>query len=539
MANDKLVNKDNNKLCFKNIKVDKIEKNEQYLFVILGNGQKILTDGNKMYNVSDYEHFEKVMIMNGKKLGVFKNYSELYLVDLEKNEILFKEECYAISKGDERVLDVIMYGSEGHKMYDIENKRYITVPENYSFEESLGNGLYLFEESIYHRKSYSDYERLIIDIDGNIVLNNIKGFVCYKENHLIIHGQDSLMIAKMDNAQIINVNILKKDDKFLTVPKYYENIMLIEKNCVKLVDVNFKEIKKIEIEGLDCVLDDEWIGEIVKILVPYEENGKKINKHLFVNLNNNKIISHVRIDGFPYWNPTTYIGRDTTKEDNTEYYFYNKDFEFITKIKAEIYENIDSERSDLFFVWVRENDVRKKYLLNCKDGILKEVDYDYIFYPLSNTYGYGVNGREGTLDFFDKDFNVVVENFDYEKYNLSLAENEFNYFILNDYICVIKHVVDDYGRSQFRNIIQNKSGEVILDSFKHRCFPLGNVIQITQDGKSKFFNTLNGEMGDLSLQLPVDKKGMIKFDREMRLENVLSVQSSSKLLPKDNKKSKR
>ena len=230
-------------------------------------------------------------------------------------------------------------------------KRYIPVPVNYSFEKSLGNGLYLFEESVYHRKSYSEYKSLLTDINGKIILDNINGFAYFNNNHLIISNDEGLMIIGVEEGAATSVKIIKKDDKVLAKPGYNdENILIVEKNCVKLLDVYLNEVKKINVDGLDKVLDSEWEGEVLKILVPFEENGKQINKHLFINLNNDKVIYHVRIDGYPYWVPTTFIGRDAAREDNTEYYFYNKDFEFITKIKAEAYQDIDDERSDLFFI---------------------------------------------------------------------------------------------------------------------------------------------------------------------------------------------
>ena len=168
---------------------------------------------------------------------------------------------------------------------------------------------------------------------------------------------------------------------------------------------------------------------------------------------------------------------------------------------------------------------------------MREVNYDYIYYPLLNSYGYWVKSSQGTLDFFDKDLNVVIPDFEYDKYHLSLALGKFNYFIVNNYVCIIKHVVDDYGRSQFRCIIESKDGEAILDSMKHRCFPLGDFIQINSEGKSKFFNTMNREIGDLNLVLPVNELGKIDFYKDVDFKDTLKIEDGSRLsLPPKNDK---
>ena len=68
------------------------------------------------------------------------------------------------------------------------------------------------------------------------------------------------------------------------------------------------------------------------------------------------------------------------------------------------------------------------------------------------------------MDFFDKNLNIIIPNFDYKKFDLNFHWHEFNYFIVNDYICIQKHFVNGYGEYRLRTIIQNANGEKILDS---------------------------------------------------------------------------
>ena len=90
---------------------------------------------------------------------------------------------------------------------------------------------------------------------------------------------------------------------------------------------------------------------------------------------------------------------------------------------------------------------------------------------------------------------------------------------INGYLSVVKHVVDDFGRSQYRTIVYNSEGEEIMDSYKYRCYPLGNFIQIVRNGQSKFLNTLNGNIGDAELGLPTKEDGEIDVNKCLRLDS--------------------
>ena len=165
----------------------------------------------------------------------------------------------------------------------------------------------------------------------------------------------------------------------------------------------------------------------------------------------------------------------------------------------------------------------KKQFLNMETGLLKDVPYDYMYFHLSLPYGYGVNFDKEMMDFFDEELNVIIKDFDYKKYNISPSHTEFSYFIINDYICISKHVVDGRSLSHYRKIIERNGGQVILDTYDCKVYPLGNYIQIIKDGETKYFNTEVDEFTPLSIMAPVNEKGKIDITKQANLKESLSL----------------
>ena len=116
------------------------------------------------------------------------------------------------------------------------------------------------------------------------------------------------------------------------------------------------------------------------------------------------------------------------------------------------------------------------------------------------------------MDFFDDDFNIVFGGFNFKKFNLKVEYGDFAYFIINNYLQIKDSFMDGSGLYRTRSIIQKDTGEVIIDSFHHTCFPTGNFIQIVNNYKSEFLNTLTGEIGPLSIDVPVDENNNICID---------------------------
>lgn len=71
MLENKLVVDIENLLGFKNIKIDSINKVEDYLFIKLDNGQNVLTNGKELYDVSGYSHLISMFNMGDKSCAVF------------------------------------------------------------------------------------------------------------------------------------------------------------------------------------------------------------------------------------------------------------------------------------------------------------------------------------------------------------------------------------------------------------------------------------------------------------------------------------
>lgn len=129
------------------------------------------------------------------------------------------------------------------------------------------------------------------------------------------------------------------------------------------------------------------------------------------------------------------------------------------------------------------------------------------------------------MDFFDRNLNIIIPNFDYKKYDLGFERGDFSYFIVNRYICITTDFIDDYGREQYRKIIVNSNGEIILDSIKHKCYPIGNYIQIMDGKESQFLNTLTGDIGEMAINCYVDSDGKIDFSKVISFDSCLSIDS--------------
>lgn len=180
------------------------------------------------------------------------------------------------------------------------------------------------------------------------------------------------------------------------------------------------------------------------------------------------------------------------------------------------------------FIISKDSNDENKLLLNAETGAIRTVNYNYIHFHNSLPYGYGVNLSTETIDFFDENLNIIIPEFDYKKFNLDFEYTEFSYFIINDYICIIKHIADG-PRSFYRYILQKANGEIILDSIEHKCYPMGNLIQIYGNNSSQFLNTTTGEIGLLSIAAPTDETGKIDFKQINDFNSLLTIKNAPQL----------
>ncbi|MBO5096015.1 MAG: hypothetical protein J6B98_03995 [Bacilli bacterium] len=527
-----LIRKSNDFIDKKQLKIIDIVKVEDYLFIKLDNHQNFLTNGKDIYDVSKYSYLMKIFNMKDKLCAVFSTGYNVCVVDLKTMEVLFEDrDAYLISKEDDRTLKVVKKINAGNDtIYDIETKKYLPMPENYEYEQSLGNNLYVFREKL-DSKGFYETKRCVFNSEGKEIMKDIEGWIYLNNNFLIINKKDSVNIIDLSKENI-EINTLQKNDVILFNPEYYDgNFVLIEKGLIKICTPTLEVIKTIEVDEINEVIDVELLADIFKICIPYYENGEKINKHVFVNLKTGKVISHIRIDGYPYWNPKTFVGRDSTEYENVEYSFYDKDFNLLQNRYVNSYYCLYNYKENMFALESINNGIKEIEILNTEDGTIKESKYDFIKLHHRLPYGYGVNFTTEKVDFLDDKLNVIVPNFDYIKYNLSFGDYDFSYFIVNDYVCITKDFNDGTGRTRYRRIIQKSNGEIVLDSINHECYQIGDLIKIIGQDGTRYLNTLTGELGELSIIAPVDDKGLINLNGIEDFNNFLSVQNMNKLLP--------
>ena len=375
-----------------------------------------------------------------------------------------------------------------------------------------------------------DYKRCVINADGKILLKDIDGWIEISNNYLIIEKEKDLCIIKVNEDFTLDMKTIEQNDEIIAKPTYHNgHFIIMEAGIIKMFTPDLELAREIAVDELQEVIDYEIVSNTLKLCLPYTIDGKQVNKHLFVNLSTGRAISHLRIESYPYWTPLTYIGQDSLDSEITDYHFYNNNFEPVITIAANSYESVDSNKERMFVLRTFDGENEHRQLLNAENGSIRDVDYDYIHFHLSLPYGYGVNLSTQKMDFFDENLNVIIPDFDYNKFNFNIYHEGFSYFIVNNYLCIYKHFVDGYGESRWRTILQQADGEVILDSIQHKCYAMGNFIQIVHNEDSEFLNTITGEIGSLGITALVDDTGKIDFERVNSINNILSIESNTLL----------
>lgn len=537
MSNSSLTEKSNNKIGFKEIKIKDISYVDEFLYIAFDNGQKLLINEKtkKIYDLSSYSRFVEIYEMGDKLCAVLLKGYTVYFVDLDNMEVIYSDnDASFISKQDDRTIHVVKRIDKGNNaIYDIVTKKYLSSPEGYVFENSLGNNLYVFCERDYN-KDFHEKKRCVINANGDIILSETQGFIELSDNHLIIIKKDELSVVGINQDSTFNIKTFKKDENIIAMPKYYDgNIVIIEKGLVKIISPRLELLNIFKIDNLEEVIDLEIVDDTLKLIISSGTDENKSSKQLYINLKNGKYISHLCIEGYPYWMPTTFIAQDTLDDDGiTDLHFYDANFDFVATIPASYYENIDGRNECIFHIFLESGNESKKYLINTQKSISTETDYDIVCYHLEFPYGYGANYSTGMLDFLDDEFNILIPNIDFKKFGLRLGYGNFNYFIINDYVRIDIVVSDEYGENKKdRCIILRADGKVIMDSTECKGYPIGNFIQIIHANNDvEYLNTLTGEIGPLQITAPIDENGKIVINGIEDYNSIFSVNNTEQLL---------
>lgn len=515
-------------LGYKNLEIIDVEKVGDWLFIILENNQKILTNGKEVYDVSEYDHLKDIFVIQGRIYASFVKNFYVCLIDIVTGEVMFSDSnAYYINMRDERILYVIK-NVGNNTLYDLVTKKYLSVPEDYEFEKALGYHLYVFRENNHNKKFY-ELKRCVVNADGETLMSQIEGYIYLIDNYLVIKKSAELSIFELKDGKPTPVKFLEKGNEIIANPDIYkEYILIVEKGVIKLIKPSLEIVKEFKIENLDEIIDMEWVGDTLKLALPYTEDGKKINKQMHINFKTGKIISHVRIDGYPYWTPTTYVGRDIasfSSEEGTDFHFYDGDSNTFLSINAKYYDALGNNEQ-IFFIVSSKDD--KNYLLNSETKVLQEVPYSSVCFHPTYPYGFAVKKGTDTIDFIDKDFNILVSNINYKEYELNLELGGFGYFIVNGYLRLNVPFEDEYGRSRNRCVLIAPDGEVLIDSVTSKCYPLGDFIQIINGKKSEFLDTKTGKKGVLSIKAPINDDGTIDFSKLGNIASIFAISNESK-----------
>ncbi len=527
---------------YKSLKIKDINEIEGYYLLAFDNGQKILMKDKEIYDISGYNVCNRIIELNNRKYGVLRKHYRVFLVDLETKEVIYeKDDCQFIYKVDERVIIANYHNRETFKdeeeLFDIQKKKLITPPPGYTYEVSYGNGLYIFAEKVDFDKevNFHDRNRVIKNLDNEVVMDNIRGWVYLYQDNLVVIQKEAISIMSLHNDSKLKVNTLTINENVIGMPQYLEKtgeIVLVLKNSIEKYDINLNLIKTInlpELEKYGEVLDTDVIGNVFKLLLPYKQNEKQINRHFFINLDTEKALSHLRIEQYEYWNPTIFVGQDELIADfNAQeqiFSFYDKDFNLIRKIPG-ICVNSLTYGDELLFeipqderVIIKDKDYdrtwlyRKVKLYNAMTNTLIDSPCQEHNFNVDSDYGYGLNFENDTVTVFDKQFRVVMEDFPYRKYDLNLKDQtSFHIAALNGYVIITKHIAQ-MAKSYYRKIVINPQKEVVLDTYDYIKLVLNYIVITDRYDHTRFLNTLTSQFENLGVNAPLIN-GKVDFENK-------------------------
>ena len=207
------------------IGIKDIYRNDDYTFVYLDNEQKLLVKDEKIYDISEYDSFHKVITMNNiDYVLVSKDYS-LSLVNLETKDVIFEDEkAFDVEKEDERCLRIMMkIGGGDDAIYNIETKDYLNIPTEYEFEHSLKNNLYVYSEKNKNfEKEFLDRKRVVLNANGKVLLKDITGWINYCGNYLVINNDAKIRIINLNNEGNIEEKTVEFNKNLLIKPLFYD-----------------------------------------------------------------------------------------------------------------------------------------------------------------------------------------------------------------------------------------------------------------------------------------------------------------------------
>ena len=510
---------------YNNQTINRIDKVDDYLFVRLNNGSCFLTDGSKYVKIaSDINIIKKVFKINNT---LYAYVNDTQVINLETNEVLLNDSRIAgVFLEDEDSLNVIRYGMPT-TLYSFKTNDYLPVPDNYEFERNLGNHLYSYCEKNSDKK-FHELNRLIINSAGKVILDNINGHIQSYENNIIIKNDNEILIIKFNNGDYQQVKINKTDK----VEYYYGNIFIIEKELIKILDLDLNVINSFTIPNLETVYDWEVTGGIIKLQLPFIYNGEDITKRLYINLANGKRLDHWRIHEIPYYTPKYYVCFDDLenyeRQDNCyykpghlkTYIFYDQAFDKKAEVNGNCYEDLNNGK---YIVYIKSEDEYNSTFVNINKNVIKKSPYENIHFENVMHAGYGFNQETDMIDIVDESLNILFKNIDYKAFNIKKEKPKITFRIVNNYLIFQIH----YDYNEIRNIIFDQDSNIVFDTINHSCKPLGDLIEIKafDNEDSIYLNTLTGKMGTLSITKNSNIPTLIMNNQE---ENVTILQLTEK-----------
>lgn len=513
--------------------VSLVVKLEDYYFFKLENQQSFVTNGKEVYDTTSCEKVYKVFSMGERLCAVYSNIFNDGVVDLKTKEILYSDnKVWKISYLNDQLLKVV-FNDGGKNLYDINSKKYLCDDSNYTFEKQLDNKLFSFIERT-EDKSSDECKRLIINSLGEVVRDDIVGWVQMRDNFLINYkdgelkeyaytGRDSFSELTLGNVS------------FLHEPVYYDGkIIIIENGSVSFYSLNLKLLRKFQFDGLDKV--DEVKIDKDNLRIDYSNPLSQVSGALVINCSTYKYISYPVIRIYPVrvlTHAKYYVGESGNIQGITEYeqgtiyektkfHFFNTDLDEVWCVEGHWLSEIDDD--DLYLLKDWDGNKHVSYFLNVSNKSMKQNEYDEIIFELNSACGYAtrqLKDEDGyyigdKYDLVDMNLNVLVED-PFKKVEAGKYGNfeVFAVYYVSNFVALVLGY--NHEKTIYRTFIFDSSGEWINEEkVRYKAFPIDNTIMLDAGAFkcTKFVDPKSGEFKKLTIHAkPMEKfKGYVDFE---------------------------
>ena len=508
MEYEKWIEKINNDLSIKKIKVTSIDKlEENYIRIIGENDEKdidVITNGIFTLDFEFYERVKKIIKFNDIDYLIAENkYGEVSLISLNDGKRLIKrvKSINYISDGLFGISIKEKYSSD--KVFNLKTNDYVVFPDNMIFE-SYRDGLLILRES--NKNSYDKHKEMVIDINSNIIIPKTDGNIKIIDKNKFIVGN---MVIDLEYKTVIeNIDLI--------MPLSNDKIIILKNRKLFVLNNEFKVLKTYLIGETKkpwyvAVKSEEFITMTFKKKIRIKKHEPRIEKDITVIVNtvNDKVI---KMDYIPSLSPNFIF---KIRDVNGKKGLMNRKSEIILKPEWDNIKELCDADNKYYFIEKNE----KHFIFNSETRVMLEVSYtDMKEFHDGLAIGYNENEENyqlidetlkpifylehmGSPKFYHKN-GVLCYYSGNQSYDTYTIINHCGEVIMPSRMCLIKR--NGFGLLEIDDYQTGKKIMFDMNSQKFMQLEL-NVFVIESDNNKKFdFSNLYFEQSMLDNQLSTE-----------------------------------